>query len=113
MLQWLLEQGWDWHGDFDEDISEAVARKGHLAVLRCLQHHGCAWDWRTCKAAATGGHLAVLQYAHQNGCEWSSETCEAAAEGATWQCCSMPVKTAVDGVQGSALQPVAMATSAF
>eukprot|EP00891_Asterochloris_glomerata_P004079 jgi/Astpho2/4079/fgenesh1_pm.00063_%23_32_t len=67
VLQWLLEQGWDWHGDFDEDISEAVARKGHLAVLRCLQHHGCAWDWRTCKAAATGGHLAVLQYAHQNG----------------------------------------------
>nr|UDO47197.1 ankyrin repeat [Pandoravirus massiliensis] len=52
-------------GYTNRDYMAALARRGHLGVLRWARAGGCPWDARTCAGAAKGGHLEVLQWARQ------------------------------------------------
>jgi hypothetical protein len=56
----------------DKRTCTAVARGGHLEMLKYARSNGCPWDEGTCAAAARGGHLDVLRWARANGCPWDS-----------------------------------------
>ena len=53
----------------------AVAKGGHLEILKWLRKNGCPWDDNTCHFAAKNGHLECLKWARENGCHWTVTTC--------------------------------------
>jgi hypothetical protein len=63
----------------DERTCAVAARHGRFGVLRWLKARGCPWDARTCAAAARGGHLNVLRWARARRCRWDASVARAAA----------------------------------
>ena len=59
----------------------AIARRGHLEVLKWARQNGFPWGSSTCYKAALGGHLEVLKWARAKDCPWSTLTCVKAASG--------------------------------
>lgn len=55
--------------DFD-DVCEAGARGGQLAVLQRAWSNDFDWDRHVCSSAALEGHLEVLKWARCHGCPW-------------------------------------------
>lgn len=54
-----------------------AAVRGDLELLQWARANGCGWDERVTAAAARGGHLAVLQWAVDKCCPRDSETMRA------------------------------------
>lgn len=70
VLEWLREREKE-ECPWNEDVCEAAAGYGDLAVLQWLREEvECPWDGRSCAVAVENGHLDVLVYIYENGGEY-------------------------------------------
>src|SRR5690606_5992364 len=62
--------------EWNEKVSEELAKRGDLEVLQYVVRGGCAWNEWTCRAALRSDNLCVLQWATENGCPGGKEISE-------------------------------------